>query len=140
MCTDYPRPEWDALRARLDAASALLDSDRYPYLARMLCVTEDWVRDQKSETVTREFLESLENSGLEKHELGSLLLWKKCEAPDCPMLLNAPWLCPWCSLVPDREPHPCCWRVYRKRVSKKKHAMRLRSQGPGYTSWIPVFS
>ena len=133
MYTDHPRPEWDALLARLD-------SDRYPYLSRMLCVSEDWVSDQKSETVTHEFLEYLENSGLGKVELGNLLLWKKCEAPDCPMLLNAPWLCPWSSLVPDREPHPCCWCVYRKRVSKKKHAMRLRSQGPGYTSWIPVFS
>jgi hypothetical protein len=133
MYTRHPRPDWDAILARMAG-----HSDYYPYLSRMLRVSGEWISAQKSETVTPEFLEYLENSGLGKVELGDLLLWKKCEAPDCPMLLNAPWLCPWS--FEGREPHPCCWCVYRKRVSKKKHAMQLRSHGPDYTLWIPVFS
>ena len=130
MFPHRPRPDWDAILARLD-------SDPYPYLSRMLRVPGWWIPDQKSETVTDEFLEYLENSGLGTVELGDLLLWKMCEAPGCPILLTAPWLCPWC--FEGREPHPCCWKVYSKKVPKKKHAMKLRRHGPDWTLWTPVF-
>jgi hypothetical protein len=106
-------------------------------MASQLYVGEGWIAALVDDTVTVEFLESLENSGLGTVEIGDKLLWKQCEAPGCPLLLNAPWLCPWrCGGL--YGPHPCCWKVYRKEVPKKTHSMKLRRHGPDWTLWTAV--
>jgi hypothetical protein len=111
----------------------------YPYMAAQLHVDEEWIAALVDGTVTIEFLESLESSGLGTAEIGDKLLWKISEAPGCPLLLDAPWLCPWRARGPWGQ-HPCCWKVYRKEKPKKTHSMKLRSHGPYWTQWTGVFS